>query len=129
FWRVQPAEPLVNLTSNGPAHHILILNTLRDPATPLPGARRMRESLGDRSRLLLVDGGGHAIFGLMDNICATQTVAAYLAEGDFPSADTTCPANASTAQGAMAFGARTRTDGTREQAIEAALRQMTPLHR
>ncbi|HEU4653566.1 MAG TPA: alpha/beta hydrolase [Steroidobacteraceae bacterium] len=129
FWRVQPTEPLVNLTPHGPANHILILNTLRDPATPLPGARRMRESLGERSRLVLVDGGGHAIFGLMDNICATQTVAAYLADGHFPSADTTCPANASTAQDAKMFDTRARTDSTREQAIEAALRQMTPLHR
>lgn len=129
FWRVPTAEPLVKVDSHGPANRILILNTLRDPATPLPGARRMHELLGQRSRLVLVDGGGHAIFGLMDNACATETVAAYLANGDFPSADATCPANANTEGGATTFAARASTDSTRDQAIKAVLRQLTPMRR
>jgi pimeloyl-ACP methyl ester carboxylesterase len=122
FWRTEPIEPPVTLTSNGPAHNILILNTLRDPITPLPGARRMREVLGERARLVLVDAGGHAIFGLMDNMCATQTVADYLTNGNFPSADTTCPANpvGTTAEGEQA--------AAREQARQAAPRRMKPLH-
>lgn len=131
FWKVPPREPIVNLTANGPANRILILNTLRDPATPLPGARRMRDSLGERARLVLVDGGGHAIFGLMDNTCATETVAAYLADGDYPTADATCPANASTQQKQenTALAARASAANAHDQAVEAVLRQLTPLRR
>jgi pimeloyl-ACP methyl ester carboxylesterase len=123
FWATSPIEPPVPLTSNGPANKILILNTLRDPATPLPGAQRMREGFGQRARLILVEGGGHAIFGLMDNVCATQTVADYLAEGVFPDADATCPANPASA---------TRQDersSVREQAIRAVLRELMPMRR
>jgi len=50
-------------------------------AAPLPGAHRMRAVLDQRARLIPVDGGGHGIFGLVDNVCATQTLADYLASG------------------------------------------------
>lgn len=132
FWRVPQMEPLVKLTSNGPANHILLLNTLRDPATPLPGASRMHEQFGERSRLILVDGGGHAIFGLMNNTCATDTVAAYLADGVFPAEDSTCPANANAPEADTTMtmsAASARGENTRDQAIKTLLRQMSPMRR
>jgi pimeloyl-ACP methyl ester carboxylesterase len=130
FWRAPNVEVPVKLSSNGPPNHILLLNTLRDPATPLPGATRVRDLLGQRSRLILVDGGGHAIFGLMDNSCATETVTTYLADGVFPSKDATCPANPD-AQAAVtsANAASARADNSRDRARKTALRQLRPVHR
>jgi hypothetical protein len=72
-----------------------------------------------------VDGGGHAIFGLMDNICATNTVASYLADGIYPPADMTCPANPPS--GAPVTNAAPSPE--RGQAIRAIRRQMLPIHR
>ncbi len=83
----------------------------------------MREQFGERARLILVDGGGHAIFGLMDNVCATETIASYLVEGAFPQADGTCPANPPEAS------ALTERSAQRQQAIKAIQRQITPIHR
>jgi len=133
FWRASPVEPPVELTSNGPANHILLLNTLRDPATPLPGATRVHELLGKRSRLILVEGGGHAIYGFMDNSCATETVTAYLADGTFPPKDATCPANLANAETQPVRTSRTdvsgRADTPREKAIREIARRLMPIHR
>jgi hypothetical protein len=119
FWHFPPIERPVTLTSNGPPQSILLLQNLRDPVTPLPGATRMHEVLGDRSRLVLVDGGGHGIIAIGDNICAAQTFSDYMANGTLPQDGTTCPANppSSSAQGVSA---------ERQQMIRAARRQMTP---
>jgi pimeloyl-ACP methyl ester carboxylesterase len=118
FWPNSPIEPAVPLSSEGPADHILIVNTLRDPNTPLPGAERMHEVLGQRARLVLVDAGGHGVFGLIDNICATDAVSDFLAEGVLPPSDTSCPA------GAAALSVESE---LRSQASRAAWREMSPI--
>jgi len=76
------------------------LCSLSPVIVPLPGATRMQEALGKRSRLVLVDGGGHAIIGIGDNICAAQTFSNYMASGILPAEGTTCPANPSGASAA-----------------------------
>src|SRR5262249_52045322 len=52
FWPVSPIEPIVPIVSasRGPAN-ILIMQNLRDPATPHLGAVRMHAALGQRSRM------------------------------------------------------------------------------
>ncbi|ONI91812.1 hypothetical protein ALI22I_06935 [Saccharothrix sp. ALI-22-I] len=47
FWPSEPVEPQVEITDEGPSN-VLILHNLRDPATPLAGARELRQAFGDR---------------------------------------------------------------------------------
>ncbi|MEV6154693.1 alpha/beta hydrolase [Nonomuraea sp. NPDC052129] len=58
FWPSEPYEPPVQITGRGPAN-VLILQNLRDPATPLAGARQLRKAFGDRARMVTADPGGH----------------------------------------------------------------------
>ncbi|WP_311922898.1 alpha/beta hydrolase [Microbispora sp. H10836] len=53
-----PDEAPVRVTAKGPSNVLLVQN-LRDPATPYSGAPRMREALGSRARVVAVDSGGH----------------------------------------------------------------------
>jgi len=91
FWANNPVESPVNINSAGPSN-ILMVQNLRDPATPYAGARNMHTALGQRSRLVSVNQGGHAIVGLTPNACANDTATNYLAYGTFPTSDTYCPA-------------------------------------
>ena len=94
FWPYDPVEPLVAISSHGRSN-ILMLQNVRDPATPYDGALGMHAALGRRSRLVTVDGGGHAIYGYETNSCATDIATAYLADGVFPAHDVFCPSNPS----------------------------------
>lgn len=82
----------MTITSRGPSN-IMIVQDLRDPATPYDGAKQMHVRLGQRSRLVSVDQGGHAAYLLKTNVCANDTVTAYLADGVFPVQDVRCAAN------------------------------------
>jgi len=89
YWQNSAIEPLVQITSNGPSN-ILMLQNLRDPATPYAGALNTHAALGQRSRLVSVDEGGHAIVGFIPNTCANNAATNYLAFGVFPSHDISC---------------------------------------
>jgi hypothetical protein len=91
FWTA-PREPLVPITANGPAN-IMIVQNLRDPATPLQGAEQMKTALGQRARMVRVDQGGHAVYLLSANTCAQTQVTDYLVTGVLPAADVFCPVN------------------------------------
>jgi len=111
FWPNAPLEPPVPVTANGPAN-ILMVQNLRDPNTPYPGALEMHSALGQRSRMVSVDHGGHGIFGLeSDSICAAAYITAWLADGVFPEQDAFCPA--STAATADAVDKAVATSGVR----------------
>src|SRR5439155_1292131 len=76
----------------GPAN-VLLVQGLRDPATPLPGGQAMRAALGDRSRLITVDIGGHAVsYGVNANVnsCADANVTEFLVTGRLPATDRFC---------------------------------------
>jgi pimeloyl-ACP methyl ester carboxylesterase len=121
FWPNAPVESPVQITANGPAN-ILMVQNLRDPNTPYPGALEMHTALGQRSRLVTVDHGGHAIFGLeADSVCAASFITAYLADGVFPDQDEFCPATTSTAAAAQNAPGK-------DQVREALLRQMSGHH-
>ena len=113
FWPNAPIEPPVQITANGPAN-ILMLQNQRDPNTPYSGALEMHAALGQRSRLVTVDGGGHGIYGLEPNsTCATDLATAYLANGVFPDQDLYCPASSSSETDAVAQAPSTAKDRAR----------------
>jgi pimeloyl-ACP methyl ester carboxylesterase len=92
FWAYRPLEPPVTINPVGP-RNVLILENLRDPATPLPLALDMRASFGNRASLVTVDEGGHGVLGnSANNTCALQLASAFLISGALPG-DTFCPAN------------------------------------
>lgn len=77
---------------------VLILQNLRDPATAFPGALQMRHRMGDRSRMVTVDDGGHGVYVLNDNACANNVTTSYLVDGELPSRDRFCAENDSSAK-------------------------------
>ncbi|MEV4054386.1 alpha/beta hydrolase [Amycolatopsis sp. NPDC049688] len=88
FWPAGRAEPPVRIGGPGPANVLLVQN-LRDPATPLSGARETRAAFGARARLVTVDAGGHGVF-TRENACGNEAVLGYLRDGVFPAADRSC---------------------------------------
>jgi pimeloyl-ACP methyl ester carboxylesterase len=87
FWR-DPVEPPVRVTSKGPSN-ILMVQTLRDPATPYAGALGMRRALGQRATMISVDTGNHGAYDPSTPSCAVRGVHSYLATGVRP-ADQFC---------------------------------------
>ncbi|GAB3831726.1 alpha/beta hydrolase [Kribbella italica] len=89
YWP-SPSTPKVRITGAGPSN-VLIMQNLRDPATPLAGARRMRAALGHRARMVTVDQGGHGVYTAA-NRCGKAAVDTFLTTGQRPPHDTFCPA-------------------------------------
>lgn len=91
FWPGEPVEPPVTISGNGPANNILVLQNLRDPATPYWNGAEMRSAFGKRARLVTVEQGGHGAAYIGFNNCANDAATGYLIKGTFPSADEYCP--------------------------------------
>ncbi|MGF1430292.1 alpha/beta fold hydrolase [Kitasatospora sp. LaBMicrA B282] len=91
FWPVKPAEPPVTVTAKGPSN-VLMVQNLRDPATPYSTALKMRSALGDRARLVTVDSGGHEAYLANGNACGDNLVTDFLVTGHRPRHDAYCPA-------------------------------------
>ncbi|MER8184272.1 alpha/beta hydrolase [Kitasatospora sp. NPDC094015] len=89
YWPA-PAEPPVRVTGGGPPNVLLIQN-LRDPATPYQGALKLRHALGDRARMVTVDSGGHDAYLANGNACGDALVTTFLTTGHRPTTDTHCP--------------------------------------
>ncbi|PJN21907.1 alpha/beta hydrolase [Kitasatospora sp. CB02891] len=90
FWHWQPAEPPVRVTSDGPSNVLLVQN-LRDPATPYAGALKLRAAFGDRARMVAVDSGGHGAYLANGNACGDALVTEFLTTGHRPARDAFCP--------------------------------------
>ncbi|MFE9564264.1 alpha/beta hydrolase [Streptomyces sp. NPDC006487] len=90
FWKDAPAERPTRITGRGPSN-ILMVQNLRDPATPYAASLKMREALGSRARLLTVDHGGHGVYLGNGNACSDRTVTGYLTTGERPARDSSCP--------------------------------------
>jgi pimeloyl-ACP methyl ester carboxylesterase len=88
FWP-DPAVAPATVGGAGPANVLLVQN-LRDPATPYSGALRMRDALGGRARMVTVDAGGHGSYLANGNACGDSTVTAFLAHGQWPGQDVRC---------------------------------------
>ncbi|MFK0247920.1 alpha/beta hydrolase [Amycolatopsis azurea] len=89
FWPSEPIEPPVKITDRGPSN-VLIVQNLRDPATPLAGARKLREAFGDRARMVTADQGGHLAYLFKDDKCANDLATRFLVTGSRPSGDFAC---------------------------------------
>lgn len=88
-WPSEPIEPQVKITDEGPSNVLLIQN-LRDPATPLAGAQKMRKAFGDRARMVTADQGGHLGYLKLDNPCADSIATTFLLTGERPARDVAC---------------------------------------
>lgn len=91
-WPFSPAEPLIPI--HPATGDTLVVNNLRDPATPLAGATRMAEALGKRGALVTADHSGHTGYLLAGNACVDAVVSGFLAAGTLPVNPTRCPAAA-----------------------------------
>ncbi|RJQ88479.1 alpha/beta hydrolase [Amycolatopsis panacis] len=90
YW-APPKEPKVRISDRGPSN-VLMVQNLRDPATPLSGARDLRRAFGQRARMVTVDQGGHGAYAFAANQCATAVVNDYLATGKRIGQDRFCAA-------------------------------------
>ncbi|WP_200425260.1 alpha/beta hydrolase [Streptomyces sp. NE5-10] len=93
FWKGGAVGKPVRLTGDGPSN-ILMIQNLRDPATPHASGLRMRAALGERARLVSVDRGGHGVYltaaGGAGNACGDRTVTRFLLTGERPDTDVRC---------------------------------------
>ncbi len=68
----------------------LMVQSVRDPATPLEGARKAHRNFNNSVLLTVEDEGDHGIYGL-GNECVNDIVERYLVDGVTPAKDLTCP--------------------------------------
>jgi pimeloyl-ACP methyl ester carboxylesterase len=83
-WAFEPREPAVAI---GPltAGKALLVQSIRDPATPYDGGAAMRAALGARSRLVSVQDGAHVVAFNAINACADRFATAFLVRGELGS--------------------------------------------
>ncbi|MEU8566999.1 alpha/beta hydrolase [Streptomyces pathocidini] len=93
FWKAPTAKPVkIGATGAKKLPPILLLQAADDPATPLSGARRMRQALAG-SRLVVAGGGNHGQFLFDANPCMDRHATRYLSTGKLPAKDATCKAS------------------------------------
>ncbi|GHH46105.1 alpha/beta hydrolase [Lentzea cavernae] len=68
----------------------LMVQSVRDPATPLAGAQRAHAKFANSRLLTVRDEGDHAIYGF-GNGCVDDVVESYLVDGVVPAKDLSCP--------------------------------------
>ncbi|MEV2212485.1 alpha/beta hydrolase [Streptomyces sp. NPDC050997] len=88
-WPWQPQQGPVRITDRGPSNVLLVQNE-RDVATPLSGAKKLREALGRRAVMVTVNSTGHDAYLGNGNACGDETVSRFLATGERPARDTYC---------------------------------------
>ncbi|WP_424855784.1 alpha/beta hydrolase [Streptomyces sp. SAI-170] len=88
-WPFAPKEPPVRIGDKGRSSFLLVQNE-RDVATPLSGARKLREALGRRAVMVTVDSTGHDAYLANGNACGDATVTRFLATGRRPATDLYC---------------------------------------
>ncbi|MER6191051.1 alpha/beta hydrolase [Streptomyces cyaneofuscatus] len=92
FWPSEHREPPVRIDDRGPSNILLVQNE-RDPGTPLAGALKLRQALGQRARMVTVDQGGHGVYPFGANTCANEAATRFLTTGKRPAGDLRCAAN------------------------------------
>ncbi len=89
FWD-RPPVGLLTPTGVG-VPPVLMVQTERDPATPIEGARRAAQAFAGARLLTVVGDGDHATYAIRGNDCVDRTVEAYLVDGIVPAEGATCP--------------------------------------
>jgi pimeloyl-ACP methyl ester carboxylesterase len=69
---------------------VLMVQSVRDPATPLEGAQRAHRKFANSRMLTVQDEGDHGIYGF-GNDCVSGVVESYLVDGVVPAKDLSCP--------------------------------------
>jgi pimeloyl-ACP methyl ester carboxylesterase len=87
FWDNRPAEQQ-ELNGEG-VPPVLMVQSERDPATPIEGARNAHEAFKGSRMVTITNDGNHGIYA-SDNTCANDVVEDYLVGGVVPR-DRTCP--------------------------------------
>ncbi|MDL4773986.1 MULTISPECIES: alpha/beta hydrolase [Thermomonosporaceae] len=87
YWPVQTKRRPEPVTAKGAAP-ILVIGTLRDPATPYKWAESLASQL-DSGVLLSLDGDGHTAY-LQGNTCITRATDRYLTTAEPPKNGTLC---------------------------------------
>jgi hypothetical protein len=80
----------VRVTPGG-RRNVLIVQNLRDPATPWIGALGLLRALGSAAGMVSIDQGGHGAYLLTNSRCGNDTVTAFLAHGVLPATPRLCP--------------------------------------
>jgi len=88
-WR-RPAVDLVTPTGEG-LPPVLMVQTGRDPATPVEGAVAAEAAFAPARMLRVTDEGDHGSYALDGNECVDGIVEAYLVDGLVPDENSTCP--------------------------------------
>ncbi|RKN10139.1 alpha/beta hydrolase [Streptomyces radicis] len=86
-WPVEPTGHPVSIPATG-ATDILVIGTLRDPATPYAWAQGLADQL-ETGILLTYDGDGHGAYGGASD-CVDSAVNDYLLDNVSPEQNTTC---------------------------------------
>ncbi|QNP71139.1 alpha/beta fold hydrolase [Streptomyces roseirectus] len=87
YWPVRATGTPHRITADGAAP-ILVVGTLRDPATPYRWAQSLAAQLSS-GRLLTYDGDGHTAYG-RGSVCVDSAINAYLLRGTVPSTGLRC---------------------------------------
>jgi pimeloyl-ACP methyl ester carboxylesterase len=87
YWPVQTKQPPKPITAKGAAP-IVVIGTIRDPATPYKWAQSLADQLSS-GVLLTFDGDGHTAY-LQGNSCITKATDDYLLTAKPPKDGTTC---------------------------------------
>jgi pimeloyl-ACP methyl ester carboxylesterase len=87
YWPVQTKHAPTAITAKGAAP-ILVIGTLRDPATPYKWSESLASQL-DSGTLLTLDGDGHTAY-LQANPCITKATGTYLITTKPPKEGTVC---------------------------------------
>lgn len=90
FWKDKPRERPTRITPDGGPSNVLMIQTRRDPSTPLAGALKMREAFGARARMVTVDTVGHGAYVANGNACGDDAVTTFLLTGERPARDKAC---------------------------------------
>ncbi|MGW8672986.1 alpha/beta hydrolase [Streptomyces niveus] len=91
YWPRERVEPPVEIGDRGPSNMLLVQNE-RDPGTPLAGARKLRQALGQRATMVTADNGGHGVYPFARNTCVDDAVTTFLTDGKRPAGDLACAA-------------------------------------
>ncbi|MFE4614321.1 alpha/beta hydrolase [Streptomyces niveus] len=91
YWPRERVEPPVEIGDRGPSNMLLVQNE-RDPGTPLAGAEKLRQALGQRATMVTADNGGHGVYPFARNTCVDDAVTTFLTDGQRPAGDLACAA-------------------------------------
>ncbi|ACU39904.1 alpha/beta hydrolase [Actinosynnema mirum] len=92
FWK-RPPLTLPKPTGEG-APPLLLVQSERDPATPVEGARRSHKILKGSRMLTVLNEGDHGMYAVGNNPCVDREVEDFLVDGKIPERDLTCSGTA-----------------------------------